>query len=61
MKTVYVLRIRHDESELWGEPVYYQRRKDRDDDERLNRCLGGIRTWPYEEKKTAKEIERLFD
>jgi hypothetical protein len=61
MKTVYVLRIRFDESEPWGEPEYYQKRKERDDLERMNRCLGGIRTHSYEEKKTLEEIEQLFD
>jgi hypothetical protein len=61
MKTVYVLRVRADESEPWSEPQYYLKRKDRDDDERVNRCLGGIRTRSYSEKKTPEEVEQLFD
>lgn len=60
MRTVYVFRIRADESEPWGEPEYYRTRKERNDMERMNRCLGGIRTHSYEEKKTAEEVEQLF-
>lgn len=59
-KTVYALRIREDESQPWGEPEYYQTRKERDEIERVNRCLGGIRTHSYEEKKPAEEVEELF-
>jgi hypothetical protein len=61
MKTVYVLRLRANESEPWGEPMYYHKRKDRDNDARTNRILCGIRTHSYEEKKTPEEIERLCD
>lgn len=60
MKTVYVLRIREDKSQPWGEPNYYRTRKERDDTERINRCLGGIRTHAYEEKKPLQEIDQLF-
>jgi hypothetical protein len=59
MKTVYVLRIRPDDSAPWGEPCYYRTRKERDDVARINRCLGGIRTHSYEEKKTPEEVEEL--
>jgi hypothetical protein len=61
MKTVYVLRIRPDDHSPWGAPEYYRTRKERDDTERLNRCLGGIRTHSYEEKKTLEEVNELFD
>lgn len=61
MKTVYVLQIRPDESHPWGEPEYYQTRKERDETERINRIIGGIRTHSYQEKKTLEEIEELFD
>lgn len=61
MKTVYVLRIREIDNEPWSEPEYYRTRKERNETERINRCLGGIRTHSYEEKKTEEEIERLFD
>lgn len=60
-KTVYVLRVRPDDDSPWGEPEYYRRRKERDELERLNRCLGGIRTHSYEEKKTPEEIDELCD
>jgi hypothetical protein len=61
MKTVYVLRIRADESEPWGAPEYYRTRKERDRVAAENRVLGGIRTHSYEEKKTPEEIAELFD
>lgn len=61
MKTVYVLRVRADESQPWSEPEYYRTRKERNEVERMNRCLGGIRTHSYEEKKTPEEIAELFD
>ena len=61
MKTIYVLRIRADESEPWSEPEYYRRRKERDRIASMNRILGGIRTHSYEEKKPLEEIEELFN
>lgn len=61
MKTVYVLRIRQCDDEPWGEPEYYRTRRERDETERLNRCLGGIRTHSYEEKKTSEEVAVLFE
>lgn len=61
MKTVYVLRVRLSDSEPWGEATYYRRRRDRDQDERVNRVMGGIRTHSYEEKKTPEEIDQLCD
>lgn len=59
MKTVYVLRVREDESQPWSEPEYYRTRKQRDETAMYNRCLAGIRTHSYEEKKTPEEIEEL--
>jgi hypothetical protein len=61
MKTVYVLRVRSDESEPWGEPEYYRTRKERNQTAAMNRILGGIRTHSYEEKRTLEEVEQLFD
>lgn len=61
MKTVYVLRVRPDDDSPWGDPEYYRTRKERNETERLNRVLGGIRTHSYEEKKTPEEIEALFE
>lgn len=61
LKTVYCLKVRNDESEPWSEPGYYRRRKERDESAMFNRCLGGIRTHSYEEKKTEDEIEELCD
>lgn len=61
MPTVYCLRIRYSDSDPWSEPDYYRTRKERNDTERINRCLGGIRTHSYEEKKTKEEIDQLCD
>jgi hypothetical protein len=61
MKTVYFLEIRSNDSEPWGKPECYRTRKERDHAEMVNRCLGGIRTHSYEEKKTSEEIEKLFE
>lgn len=56
--TQYVLRIRFDDSEPWGEPTFFETRKERDQAERVNRVLGGIRTWSYEEKVPSTEGKR---
>lgn len=61
MKTVYVLRVRQSDDESWGEPEYYRTRKERDETEMFSRCLGGIRTHKYEEKKTPEEVDQLFE
>lgn len=61
MKTVYCLRIRPDDSAAWGDPGYYRKRRERDEDAATNRILAGFRTWSYEEKKTAEEYAALFD
>jgi hypothetical protein len=61
MKTVYALRVRADDSEPWSEPEYYRTRTEHDETERVNRCLGGIRTHSYQERKTLEEVEQLFD
>ncbi len=60
MKTVYVLRIRPDDSSPWGEPEYYRTRRERDRTASINRIVGGIRTHSYEEKKEPNEIEAIF-
>lgn len=61
MKTVYAIKVREDESQPWSEPAYYRKRKERDEDERINRCLGAMRTHSYQEKKTLEEIEDMCD
>ena len=61
MRTIYVLKVRQDDSSPWSEPTYYRTKKERDDTERLNRILGGIRTHSYNEKKTPEELEEIFD
>jgi len=61
MKTVYVLRTRASDEDSWSDPEYYRTRKERDETERFNRVLGGIRTHSYQEKKTEEEIAELLD
>lgn len=61
LKTVYVLRVRPDDNSPWSEPAYYRTCRQRKDDEQINRCLLGVRTHSYEEKKTPEEIEELCD
>jgi hypothetical protein len=60
-RTVYVLRTRFDESHPWEPPQYFRTRKERNDTERTARCLWGIRTHSFEEKKTPSEIEELCE
>lgn len=61
MKTAYCLTIRLNDDVPWGETEYYRTRKERDHDERYNRCLGGLRTHSFQEKKTPKEFKALFN
>lgn len=59
LKTVYVLRVRRNDSEPWSQPSYYRSRKERDADARMNRIIGGIRTHSYEEKMTLERYEEI--
>ena len=59
--TVYCLRIRESDDGDWGDPTFYRTRKERDSSAHLNRCLGGIRTWSYEEKKSAEEMTKMVE
>lgn len=59
-KKVYVLRTRLADNDSWSEPMYYETKKRRDKDGAMNRIIGGIRTWSYDEKKTLDEIEQIF-
>ena len=61
MKTVYVLRCRFTDQDAWLDPVYYRKRKERDNDASASRIIGGFRTHSYEEKKTQEEIDELVD
>lgn len=60
-KTVYCLRVRLSDEEPWSETEYYRTRRKRDRTATVNRVLGGIRTHSFQEKKTAEELEQLFD
>ncbi len=58
-KTVYVLRTRTDETHQWSKPTYYRKRKNREEAERLNRVMGGFRTWPSVEKVDVRKLNDM--
>lgn len=58
-KNVYCLRIRRSDSEPWSEPAYFRTSAERNNAERVNRIIGGVRTHSYEESKTPDEIETM--
>lgn len=60
-RTVYVLRIREDDSAPWGEPTYYRTRRRRDRAAMTCRALGGLRTHSFEEKMTAEDAAAIFN
>lgn len=61
-KTVYGLRIRLTDADPWGETGWYRTAKKRNDTASMNRIIGGLRTWSFDERKTIEEIEELdFD
>ena len=60
-KTVYVLRIRLDESQEWGQPIYYISRVNRNEAASTNRIIGGLRTWSYEEKMDASKVMEVCE
>jgi hypothetical protein len=60
-KMFYMLRVRYDDRSPWSEPTAFLTRKDRDESERLNRCLGGIRTHSYEEPQTDDAVGQPAD
>ena len=53
MVTRYGLRVRLADTDEWGPWNWYADRKDRDRDERMNRCLGGTRTHTTKERAPA--------
>lgn len=55
-KIIYVLRIRLDESKEWGTPIYYNSRVNRNEAASLNRIIGGLRTWSYQERMDASKV-----
>jgi hypothetical protein len=61
MKTIYCLKIRFADSEPWGPTEYFRTKKERDEAERMNRILGGIRTHAFNEKKPIDEVAELLD
>ena len=53
-RTVYMLRVRFTDPDEWSEPGEYTTRKERDYNAALNRIIGGIRTWSYEESRIVE-------
>lgn len=47
------------DSEPWGDVGHYRTRKERNRDEIMNRCLGGIRTHSFEEKVAPEKYAEL--
>jgi hypothetical protein len=60
-KTVYVLRIHLDESKEWGKPIYYNYRVKRNEAASLNRIIGGLRTWSYQERMDASKAMEVCE
>lgn len=48
LKKVYCLRVRPDDNAEWSEPDVYTSKRQRDDDERVTRIVGGYRTHSFE-------------
>ncbi len=61
MRTVYCLRVRFSDDDAWGQPTYYRTKAERDNDARVARIIGSMRTHSYEEKNTAEETAALFN
>jgi len=59
MKTVYCLRLRDNDNQPWSEPEYFRTRNGRDKVARLSRCIGGFRTWSYQERVTPEQMTEL--
>jgi hypothetical protein len=55
------MRTRENEQSEWSKPDYYKTRKKRDDNERMCRILGGLRTHSYEEKVTQERFSEIFE
>lgn len=60
MQTVYGLRTRFTDADNWSEPSWYKTAKQRDKVAAMNRIIGGIRTWSFQERKALEEIEELW-
>ena len=56
-KTIYGIRTRFSDNDVWSEPTYYRTRGRRDKVGSLNRIIGGIRTHSFEEKAIADEVD----
>lgn len=61
MKKVYCMRVKLSESDEWSDVEYFRTRKERDTSGSMNRILGGVRTYSFEEMKSKEEIESIFE
>lgn len=59
LRTVYCLRIRGDDQELWGQPTRYFSRKERNNDEKMCRIIGGMRTHSYDERRQVDDVPEV--
>ena len=50
----HMLRIRLDDNSPWSPAKAYDRKRERDDDERVSRCLLGIRTHSWTETREGE-------
>ena len=50
--TAFVLRLRASDDEPWGEPNFFESRRERNRCASLNRIVVGLRTWCYEQQMT---------
>jgi hypothetical protein len=54
----YLLRTRKDEAYAWSEPEVFATRKERDQVAAVERIIGRMRTWSYEESDAKKRAPR---
>lgn len=59
-KTVYGLKTRFTDNDEWSETEWFKTKVARDRAGSVNRIIGGIRTYSFQEKKTLEEIQKLY-
>jgi hypothetical protein len=56
-KIFYGLKTRLTDEDKWSEPIFFKTARERNGVAAVNRIIGGIRTYSFEEMKTLDEIE----
>jgi len=59
-KTIYGLKIRFKDNEEWSNTTWFKTRKERDRTASVNRIIGGLRTYSFQERKPVEEIEETI-